>query len=508
MSANGAASESETWFNNDVLVDFICADGGAEPSGVAENSVTSAILNKEGAGQSVTSTGDCVDQAGNRALPATVAQINIDKTAPVVDCSIDLSSVLQPDETLKDITVKLDVNDSLSGNGGFTLVDIDSNQPEICVVGDDIQGWTPRSADLTGQLRAESGEDESGRIYTLTYLGKDKAGNMALCNTNVTVAPPSPEQSAAKFQSFVALGQEGVILRDGVTVQSGDVAANLASTGPWLGDAAEVSIGQNVTFANTKSRILGDTLFIGQGTTAHDVGYNELTGTGTVQGQQSSPQTLPLLAPFISMPEITVGTENIDVPANGNYTLTPGSYGSLHVADGGSVVFSGGLYSFSEWNVSDNSKLSFAAASEVRIAGRALVGMHSYVGPVANSGITPKQIVIFVAGVNADNNVLGGLGPKAATFGPYATVGANVVALNGTLLIRERSLAVGSFVARWVSVGKFSQLVAANRFDPNSTPVPLTANGNLNGGSASGANATAPLSSTVNDELKTNEGVQ
>ena len=98
------------------------------------------------------------------------------------------------------------------------------------------------------------------------------------------------------------------------------------------------------------------------------------------------------------------------------------------------------------------------------VAGRVLVSERGYVGPAPSSTVTASQIVIYVAGTNANIGNLGGLGIKSATFGPFATLAANVVAPNGTLLIRERSKAVGSFVARWVSVGKFSELSLDNRF--------------------------------------------
>jgi hypothetical protein len=111
-----------------------------------------------------------------------------------------------------------------------------------------------------------------------------------------------------------------------------------------------------------------------------------------------------------------------------------------------------------------------------------------------------------VAGVNANSAVLGGLGAKAATFGPYATLAANVVVPNGTLLIRERSKAVGSFVGRWVSVGKFSELTLGNRF----SNIPLDGRSadfvSLTLDEATGLNSTAPLSADVDEELSTPEG--
>ncbi|MFN8440619.1 MAG: hypothetical protein U0175_07625 [Caldilineaceae bacterium] len=304
----------------------------------------------------------------------------------------------------------------------------------------------------------------------------------------------------------MVFGSEGIILRENVKVMSGDIAASNASQGPWLGDGAEVSIGSGVSFADAKSKVLGDTLFVGQGTALANANYNELRGPGTVKGTKVTPQALPLLNRFVAMPGIGVGKQNVDVASAGSATVAPGNYLSLNVAKGGEVSFSGGVYSFKEWNVGDNTKLTFAAASEIRISGRAIVGEHSYVGPAPSSAVTAKQIVIYIAGVNANTAVLGGLGAKAATFGPYATLAANVVAPNGTLLIRERSKAVGSFVARWVSVGKFSELTLANRFSPSTVEGRVDGYINLTLDDATGINSTATLSPNANDELLSEEG--
>ena len=40
---------------------------------------------------------------------------------------------------------------------------------------------------MVGQLRAERSDAGNGRTYTLTYRGRDLAGNTALCTTTVTV---------------------------------------------------------------------------------------------------------------------------------------------------------------------------------------------------------------------------------------------------------------------------------------------------------------------------------
>ena len=72
------------WNNTDVTVSFTCADSGSVQSGIATDTVAGDTLTSEGAGQSVTNSGACVDNAGNAASSATVGGINIDKTRPQI----------------------------------------------------------------------------------------------------------------------------------------------------------------------------------------------------------------------------------------------------------------------------------------------------------------------------------------------------------------------------------------------------------------------------------------
>ncbi|MEP6639848.1 MAG: hypothetical protein ABJC39_10905, partial [Chloroflexota bacterium] len=73
------------WNNTDVVVSFTCTDpNGIDPSGIDIITVAGGTLSSEGAGQSKTNTGSCVDLAGNAAVSATVSGINIDKTLPVI----------------------------------------------------------------------------------------------------------------------------------------------------------------------------------------------------------------------------------------------------------------------------------------------------------------------------------------------------------------------------------------------------------------------------------------
>jgi hypothetical protein len=168
------------WNNTSVTVSFQCSDA---LSGLAAGSPPApTALSSEGAGQSV--SGTCTDVAGN-AASATVSNINIDKTPPTVACSASPNILWPPNNKLVPIDVSVNVSDALSGSGGFTLVSVSSNEPDSGQ--GDIQGFLTGTASTSGQLRAQRLGSGTGRVYTLTYTGSDRAGNTALCTTTVSV---------------------------------------------------------------------------------------------------------------------------------------------------------------------------------------------------------------------------------------------------------------------------------------------------------------------------------
>jgi hypothetical protein len=70
-------ANANRWNNTDVTVSFTCRDGTSQ----VESVTGPTTLSDEGAGQSI--TGTCTDKAGNSAN-ATIDNVNIDKTAPII----------------------------------------------------------------------------------------------------------------------------------------------------------------------------------------------------------------------------------------------------------------------------------------------------------------------------------------------------------------------------------------------------------------------------------------
>lgn len=260
------------------------------------------------------------------------------------------------------------------------------------------------------------------------------------------------------------LAHEGVHIEQNAVVVSGDVAANVASSGPFLAEGSEVTIGIGVDVLSPSSRVMGDNVYVRQGAQVYDVYYNSLGGQGQILSQQFTPLTLPVVSAFPPVPTFTPGTQNFNVPTGGSLTLDAGSYGLLKASAGATITFTGGVYNFQEWDLGLNTSVYFAAPTEIRIADKLRVEQGSYVGPAPSAtDLDATDIVIYVTGQNGSSGLLGGT-PKAAHFGINSTVIANVYAPSGTLWIRQGSTARGAFLGRWVDIGIGVQVTLESGF--------------------------------------------
>ena len=255
------------------------------------------------------------------------------------------------------------------------------------------------------------------------------------------------------MSAFVVLGQQGVQLEQNDVVVSGHVGANVAASGPYLGDNSEVSIGVSVTFSSPASRVMGDSVYLKQGAQVYDVYFNERAGLGQILGNQFTPVTLPLVSAFPTVPGFTAGTQNINVGTNGSLTLAAGSYGNLTSQSGATITFTGGVYTFASWDMGVSNKLYFAAPSEIRIVGKLNTSQNSIIGPAPTATtVRANNILIYVTGQNGNNGNLGST-PKAAQIGTDNTLTASIYAPNGTLLVKQNSVVRGALLGKWVNVG-------------------------------------------------------
>ena len=157
------------WNNTDVTVSFSCADnpGG---SGIDTDTVAGATLTSNGAGQSVTNSGACVDMAGNAAASKTIGGINIDKVTPVLAPSVAPNPV-----ALNGVAIaSANATDVLSG------IDTTSCDPV------DTSSVGPQSVTCTATDKA--GNSATATASYLVYADAPGGGSFVVGNQSATGA--------------------------------------------------------------------------------------------------------------------------------------------------------------------------------------------------------------------------------------------------------------------------------------------------------------------------------
>jgi hypothetical protein len=101
-----------------------------------------------------------------------------DATPPAVTCGPTPAVLWPPSGDLVPVTVGLSVADATSGSAGFVL----AGAPDA-----DQAGFVTGTPDVDGSLRARRAGNGGDRIYTLTYIGRDVAGNTTECDATVVV---------------------------------------------------------------------------------------------------------------------------------------------------------------------------------------------------------------------------------------------------------------------------------------------------------------------------------
>jgi hypothetical protein len=283
----------------------------------------------------------------------------------------------------------------------------------------------------------------------------------------ILCAPSADAQTCSGFRQVVLFGSNSVDLNQGSEVLSGDVVANAASPGPTLGcGGRELCVGLGV-HTPAGYAVKAQSIQIKAGAVVGgDLSYgDELVDAGTVAGTVTPGLGLPVFATLPAFAEAAPhpGAPDVLVPISGSTVLPPGDYGLLDVRQNGTVVFTGGAYSFGEIRAGLATDLLFQAPSEVRVAGRFDLSQGSVLGPQSGSGIDASDLVFHVAGVNGASGSLDAT-PKAATLGLATVVAANFYVPHGTLWIRQGATAAGAFLARDVTLGLGAEVALDSAF--------------------------------------------
>jgi hypothetical protein len=124
------------------------------------------------------------DAAGNVSNVTSYAVSNIDKMAPVLTIQLDKTSLWPVNHKMVTVRAAVYSSDAASGIESVVLSSITSNEADSGA--GDILADIGTEAD-SFSLRAERLGSETGRVYTITYMATDHAGNKKLTSVTVTV---------------------------------------------------------------------------------------------------------------------------------------------------------------------------------------------------------------------------------------------------------------------------------------------------------------------------------
>lgn len=177
FAAASPVANAAGWNNTHVTFAFRTADS---LSGVKSASMASPLV-LTGEGSAVSGAVTVLDVADNAATFVS-PPVRIDKTAPVVECSIAPAVLWPANRKMVPVSVALTFTDALSGTESVALVTAESNEPAAGDI-----AFTIGSPATTGALRAVRAGAGDGRTYTLGYRGIDRAGNVSSCTTTAVV---------------------------------------------------------------------------------------------------------------------------------------------------------------------------------------------------------------------------------------------------------------------------------------------------------------------------------
>jgi hypothetical protein len=284
------------------------------------------------------------------------------------------------------------------------------------------------------------------------------------------------------LSTFVAFSRDMTWLRAGATAVSGDVGANErrlaghdSDTTSDDGDRDDVTvrIGVGATMAPSSSQVVGDTVLLLNKSSVDNIVSNfVLAKKGSTElGTTTSLLTIPFTT-LPAFPVVTPGTTSVSVAKNKTLTLAAGSYGAVHVGNGGTLVLTGGLYQLFSLDLDQTATVLFEAPSEVRIAlsltsrARAKVTVDPAV-----PGLRASQITIYVDGLDANcpdvepDDDGDDAGPTAVQIGAQNVIQANVYAANGSVWLKSRTQATGAFIGLHVRIGTNATLTLDSAFE-------------------------------------------
>ena len=282
-------------------------------------------------------------------------------------------------------------------------------------------------------------------------------------------APAQTPEECSQFDDVAILVTNSLLLQKDV-VLTGDLVANTQSPGPVIDEGAEIALDRNATVSGS---VRGDTVDFDTGASAGG-GVECNTGSGVT----CTGLTLPVLDPLppFAAASVRATAANVAVGAGATVTLGPGEYGDVTIAQGGTLVLTGGTYhlrSVASVTTAGGQcpfpcrQILYDAPAQLRVQGRFAMAKDSRIAP-SGGGATASDFVAYVGGANGASGLL--TPPLAADIGRGSTVHGSFYAPLGTFLLARGSTMTGGVIARDAMIDTGSSFTE-DTFFANKAPV-------------------------------------
>lgn len=126
------------------------------------------------------------DRAGNVEAAKSLI-VKIDKTAPTAFISANPSAIFPPNGKIVTVTISGQAADGVSGLAGVSYTVTDEYGSPLAISPRTLEGATATWTDVLGVEARRNGDDKDGRLYTVTAIITDEAGNTTTASTTITV---------------------------------------------------------------------------------------------------------------------------------------------------------------------------------------------------------------------------------------------------------------------------------------------------------------------------------
>ncbi len=258
--------------------------------------------------------------------------------------------------------------------------------------------------------------------------------------------------------TFALLATNSIHMRTKARVNKGNVGITGVSEDPQLECTEEFSTGKNV-YLEDGVDLYANRIGLKTGTSVDDIYYNELVNRGgTVRGEEVTPLELPLDVVLPEFPTPAPGTDDVEVATQSTMNLDAGAYKDLLVKTKGTLVLTGGIYHFENFELKNHVKVRFEAPSVVIINGTLTTGVNPKIVAANDPELSARDMIFFVNGV--DENAA----HKAVIIGIRHAVQANIYAPNGTVWLKSRGSIEGAVIALDIMADYYVQVALNSIF--------------------------------------------